>query len=171
MNKQLKNFIFVALLQFVVLVYPVYIWQDITNSGTEYKFLVEISPPHKTFSGYYLNLNFATSKFTTTEKIPTNKQLYALLTIDQQGFYQISAVKQDLPQNNNSYFLTKLNYQHNNELHLDIPFNKYYINERTAKSLALQSLEKQSGNYAIVSIKNGHGVIKQIYYNDIPLIN
>ena len=109
MNKQIKNFIFVALLQFLVLVYPVYIWQDITNSGTEYKFLVEISPPHKTFSGYYLNLNFATSKFTTTEKIPTNKQLYALLTIDQQGFYQISAVKQDLPQNNNSYFLTKLN--------------------------------------------------------------
>ena len=49
MNKQIKNFIFVALLQFVVLVYPVYIWQDITNSGTEYKFLVEISPHTKLF--------------------------------------------------------------------------------------------------------------------------
>lgn len=169
MNKQTKFFVITAFLQLLFLIYPAYLWYDIYNNGTEYKFPIKFYQNIDAVMGNYLHLDFSDSTFLTANNFVPQQTIYASLSLTEQGFAKIATIS-SAPPTTAVYFQAQANYQTNNMLHLDIPFNKYYLNESLSKQLSATQIEPNSTNaYALVSIKAGRGIVKNIYLNNKPL--
>lgn len=168
MTKKQNIFILVAFVQLLFLIYPAYLWYNIYNNGSEYKFRIDFYVPRETFHGNYLSLNFSDNKISTSEKFNFNQILYACLATDTEGFTKITKIT-TVPPKEQAYFQAQLASLNNNELRLAIPFNKYYLNEQTASKLLTlkQTKNNLKDSYVIVALNNeGRGIIKQIVINN-----
>lgn len=162
--------------------------EDILSAGKDFKFKTAPIDPNDPFRGKYITLRFDNTDFFLEDNDKRvwekNEKVFAILKVDTSGFVFIKSVKKDRPNNNIDYLETQIKYvygDYNYKKHtvknaekivLDFPFNRYYMEESKAYDAELayrnrRNFEKPA--YALVSIKEGKSVLKDVIIDGISV--
>lgn len=182
MNKKkltLVFFILVALLQLYVPAKMIFDREDIISTGKEYKFRTEPIDPNDPFRGKYIMLRYtATSIQVQNGKDWTqNEVVYVILSIDKEGYAKIKSVSKEKPQDNSDFVKAKVDYVSNSEytdLTIDYPFARFYMEESKApqaeKVYSEAIVDSAQVAYALINIKDGEAVIKDVFINKTSIV-
>lgn len=172
-------FLFVAMAQLFVPAQMIYNQEDIINTGKIVKFQCEPIDPNDPFRGKYITLRFkeAGIKVKNLKDWNRNETVFAKITTSQEGFAKIKSISKTEPTDNSIYLKLKINYiaDYNNEntIYLDFPFNRFYMNENKAKNAekvyAESTMDTTKIAYALVAAKNGEAVIKDVLIDNISI--
>ena len=170
-------FILVALVQIYV---PAKIILDraiVLSSGKEFKFKTAPIDPSDPFRGKYINLNFNenTVEIQNKENWARGETVFVLLTTDNNGFAKIKSVSKVKPLDNQDFLKAKVDYviYDGSKLSIEYPFDRFYMEESKAYDAELtykRALPDTSQvTYALVNIKNGESVLKDVMINGISI--
>lgn len=169
-NILLAGLILVALLQLFVPAKMIWDREDVLASGADFKFKVALIDPNDPFRGKYINLSYKENTFTPAhgDWIP-GEAIFVALTTDDSGFAKITSVSKTRPTENQNFIKANVSYlteNTSNKLTIDYPFDRFYMEESKASEaeLTLRRSQQDEGKtaYALVSIKNGDAVIKDV---------
>jgi uncharacterized membrane-anchored protein len=169
-------FALVVLAQLFVPFQMIFKQEDIIKTGTEFKFQTAPIDPYDAFRGKYITLFFKEREITVknAEKYTNGETIFATINTDKNGFAKISSISKTKPKNTDSYLKLKVGFALNNDkIAIDLPFNRFYMNENIAskaeKIYREFSIKKKNETYALVAIKNGEAVIKDVRINDVSI--
>lgn len=167
----LPAFIIVALIQLYIPAKMVLDQEDILTSGTIYKFRAAPIDPIDPFRGKYITLTYRE----TTFDIPNEKDwvngetIYVSFATDNDGFAKIRSVSKDKPTGTNDFLKARVSYisiNGENELTIEYPFNRFYMEESKAYDAELtyrqSQLDTNQVTYSLVSIKKGDAVLRDV---------
>ena len=166
-SKQLvvKFFVVIAIIQLAVPLYMVWRWEDILQNGQRYSWVTAPVDPYDAFRGRYVDLRFkeASAPLVGNAILNYGQTAYAIIGEDQKGYAFISGISELRPEGN-SYVKINVSYVQDQIVHFELPFKRYYMQEELAPE-AESAYRKNAGKEATVSvrIKNGYGVIEQLY--------
>ncbi|MBC7747545.1 MAG: GDYXXLXY domain-containing protein [Methylotenera sp.] len=130
-------FILVVIAQFYVPLQMVFNQEDIMKTGTEFKFQTAPIDPYDPLRGKYITFFFKKREITVQNNIKwrSSETVFATLITYKNGFAKISSISKIKPKNSESYIKTKISLGYmNSKIIIDFPFNRYYMNEDSAKS-------------------------------------
>ena len=170
-------FILVTLVQIYV---PAKIILDraiVLRSGKEFKFKTAPIDPSDPFRGKYINLNFNenTVEIQNKENWTNGETVFVLLATDSNGFAKIRSVSKVKPLDNQDFLKAKVDFiiYDGSKLSIEYPFERFYMEESKAYDAELtynRTLRDTSQlTYALVNIKNGESVLKDVMINGIPI--
>lgn len=175
---QLLVFILVALVQLYVPATTIWDKEEVLNTGTAYKFKTVPVDPNDPFRGKYITLYYDqnTVKVENAEDWTRGEPVYVLLTVDREGFAEIQAVSKEKPTGHQDYFRAKISYvsgDGTNKLTVAYPFNRFYMEESKAYEAEQTYIQTQRNTskitYALVSVKNGDAVLKDVLIDGISI--
>ena len=107
------------------------------------------------------------------EKWNRGENIYALIETDNEGFAFIESVSREKPENSEDYLFTKVQYNGQNKLFVEFPFDRFYMEESKAYDAEMIYRENErditSTTYALVRIKEGEAVLENVFIDDIPI--
>jgi len=170
-------FVLVALVQIYV---PAKIILDraiVLSSGKEFKFKTAPIDPGDPFRGKYINLTFKENRveIQNKENWVHGETVFVLLSTDSNGFAKIRSVSKVKPLHNQDFLKVKVNYvvYDGSKLFVEYPFDRFYMEESKAydaEQTYRRALPDTSQvTYALVNIKNGESVLKDVMINGIPI--
>lgn len=173
----LLAFILVALVQ---IYFPARFIIDrsiILSSGKEFKFKTAPIDPSDPFRGKYINLNFNENTFEiqNKENWTRGETVFVLLVNDNNGFAKIKSVSKVKPLDSQDFLKAKVGYVIYDGLKLSIeyPFDRFYMEESKASDAELTYRravpDSNQVTYALVNIKNGESVLKDVMINGISI--
>lgn len=171
-------FIVVALVQIYVPAKMIFVREVILSEGKEYKFKTAPIDPNDPFRGKYITLRFdeATVKIANEADWMVGETVFAVLATNDQGFAQIQSVTHEKPSDEKNFLKTRVRHVTTNSTHqltLDYPFDRFYLEESKAvdAELAYRESVLDTGQvaYALVVVKNGEAVLKDVLINGVPL--
>jgi uncharacterized membrane-anchored protein len=172
-------FIVIVLIQLSIPASIVFRGERIIAIGKEYKFKTAPVDPNDPFRGKYIALRFEANHFTVYDTAiwDRNKPVYVCITTDDKGFAEISDITSYPPDNNTDFVKAKIDYTQTDSitttLYIRYPFDRYYMEE--SKSLSAEKIYWESSRdstkntYALVNIKQGSAVLKDVMINEVPL--
>lgn len=170
-------FILVALVQLSIPAKMIFDSEIILKTGTEYKFITEPVDPNDPFRGKYISLSFANNSIVVEngDDWLRGEMVYALLEKDSEGFAKITGVLKQDTQPKQDYLKMKVNYVFENEMILNFPFDRFYMEEsksQEAEDTYIKSMQDSANQvtYALVSIKNGEAVLKDVQIDGVPIM-
>jgi uncharacterized membrane-anchored protein len=152
--------------------------ESVLKTGKAYKFKTQPVDPSDPFKGKYINLNYEIREFETNDSLwERNQPLYVYLVTDNLGYAKIETVSKSILTNNkNNYFKAKTEWYSNydNKLHIQFPFNQYYMKETKAydAEVAVRNRQQDSipnNTYALVFIKEGEAVLEDVIIDEISI--
>lgn len=170
-------FILVALVQVYVPAKMILRREAVLRGGTEYKFRAAPIDPYDPFRGKYITLSFAETSTTIQDEQDwtMGETVYVQFVTDVNGFAKIKSVSKTKPPNDD-FLRTNVDYvsrSGSNKLTIEYPFNTYYMEESKADDAELayrrSSIDTSRTTYALVRIKNGAAVLKDVMINGIPI--
>lgn len=181
MNKRkliLAAFILVALAQLFVPVKMILDREDVLASGIDFKFRTAPIDPNDPFRGKYISLQYENNVIEIqNEKDWLNgEDIYVILANDSNGFAKIESVSKKKPFDEVSFVKAKVNYITDNgakQLTVYYPFDRFYMEE--SKALEAEQVYRESVPdstqvaYALVKIKDGEAVLKDVLINDVSI--
>jgi len=160
-------FAIVALLQLAAPLYMAWHWEDVLKTGRIYYWQTAPVDPFDAFKGRYVDLWFRDVTGPVSGDLPLNpgQTAYAAIREEADQFAYISGVGAVPP--DQDYIRVRVNYVNGNIAHVTLPFKRYYLPEELAPA-AEEAYRKSAGREAKVAvrIKNGYGVIEQLYIGD-----
>lgn len=171
-------FALVVLAQLYIPLQMIFNQEDIIKTGTEFKFKTEPIDPNDPFRGKYIILNYKERKIPVknVKKWDYNQTVFAELGKDKNGYAKIILISKNKPQKKSNYFTAKISFINtykDNYILLDIPFDRFYVNENKAKKAETTYVEsmvdQKNKTYALVAIKNGEAVIKDVRINEVSI--
>ena len=177
-NKKITFLIFILIVmaQLYVPLQMIYNQEDIIKSGKEFRFQTIPLDPYDPFRGKHITLFFKEREITVQKNIKwhSGETVFATLTTDKNGFAKISSISKIKPKNSKSYIKSKISLGYiNSVIIIDFPFNRYYMNEDIAqkaeKIYQEFSIKKKNETYALVAVKNGEAVLKDVRINDVSI--
>ncbi|MCK0148172.1 GDYXXLXY domain-containing protein [Arenibacter sp. F26102] len=179
-NKKILLFVFilVALVQLYTPAKMIIDREDILHRGKEYKFKTEPIDPSDPFRGKYITLRYKedTIEIKNEAEWLRGESIYVSLTSDNEGYAKIRSVSKEKRTNNQDFLKTKVSYvtdNGSNKLTIDYPFDRYYMEESKAYDAELTYRESQLDTnqiaYALVQIKDGEAVLKDVLINGVPI--
>lgn len=174
-NKLLiAGFIITALAQIAIPSKMIYDCEMTERHGTEYKFRTQPIDPTDPFRGKYITLDFDDEVHVKDTTRPRNGDAYIYIANDADGFAKVTNVSYSPIDSKKDYFRAKV-WSYGGMVHIDFPFDRYYMEESKAYEAELayrdysrdDSLKKPA--YAVVAIKEGHAVLKDVVVNDKPI--
>ncbi|PSR55679.1 hypothetical protein AHMF7605_20305 [Adhaeribacter arboris] len=168
----LITFFLVALVQLYVPAKMILDQEEILKTGTPFKFKTAPIDPNDPFRGKYITLNYAENEVVVPkeENWLMGEPIYVSLQTDKAGFIKIKAVAKEKPANNQAFVKAKVGYVTDNgsrRLTIDYPFDRFYMEESKAYDAeqAYQQAQRDTSQvtYALVSIKNGNAVLKDVF--------
>lgn len=185
MNLSLKlilpAFIVVGLAQWLVPAQMILKREEVLKKGSTFRFLTQPVDPSNPFIGKYITLNFKEDiawapKGSSFERDQT---IYVLLKNDSAGFAYINGITLNEPTNQTPYVKAKVSYTSNytsndsTEVHIDYPFNKFYMEEHKAPKAEAEYRKANTGatesTYAEVKIWKGTAVTENVFIDNKPL--
>ncbi|KGO84798.1 hypothetical protein Q765_19640 [Flavobacterium rivuli WB 3.3-2 = DSM 21788] len=166
-----------ALLQAFAPLKMVYDNEMTVSHGTVYKFKTEPIDPSDPFRGKYVSLNFEENILRVKDTVwQSNEQVYALLSINAAGFAKITAITKTRPQTGNDYIVVKTNYYFDGSLHINLPFDRFYMEEGKAQEAedSYRDYSRQENTkpaYALVAVKEGNVVVTDVIVDGQPIRN
>ncbi|MEO1260343.1 MAG: GDYXXLXY domain-containing protein [Bacteroidota bacterium] len=151
--------------------------EDVLKTGIEYKFRTEPVDPNDPFRGKYIVLGFQDNTF----EVPANSEIddrstvYLQFENDAEGFAQIKDVMLSAPPHDD-FLMTTVLYSTTTmktgkkKLNIYYPFDRYYMEEYKApqaeETYREANRDTSSVTYALVNIKNGEAVLKDVVINE-----
>lgn len=172
-------FVIVAIIQLAVPAKMIWDREKILETGKEFKFETAPIDPTDPFRGKYIILSFTENKVLLNSDIPytSGEKIFVILKKDQQGFAKIKAVTNKKPKADIDYVQASVEYVSEfpaKTLSVSYPFNRYYMEESKAYQAERVYIESQLDStkttYALVSIKNGKAVLKDIIIDGVPIL-
>lgn len=176
MKKRSKFFLFI-LLALLMLAIPLFIIirneSHLSDTAFQYKFR-QIYPkdPFDPIRGKYITLRFfqRSVPLKENESIKKGEQAYVIVERDSSGWAFFKSVQKSIPDVPN-YFQTSVSYSDANSAVVDIPFDRYYMNEEIAPLAEEKywqlSFGRDTNLYIVVTIKNGTALTNELYYGDL----
>lgn len=171
-------FIVVAIAQLYVPASMIIERNDILETGREYRFKTAPIDPNDPFRGKYVWLNFSDDAFDVTDTTVAwiaGETVFAVLVEDSIGMAQVKSIHREKPEGTDSYLKTTVRYVSENHVrvHLEYPFDRFYMEESKALP-AEQAYDEASSNdesvaYALVNIKNGEAVLKDVHIDGVSI--
>lgn len=127
---RLGLFLALALIQMAVPVWMIVEREQILHQGEIYRFKTAPVDPYDLFQGRYVALRFESDRVPVNISVEEKQWVYVTLK-QQQGFAewgQVSLEKPDAP-----YLYVKLDWVSSDKARLDLPFDRYYMNEELAQ--------------------------------------
>lgn len=170
-------FILVALVQIYVPAKLILDRGSVLSAGKEFKFKTAPIDPNDPFRGKYISLNFNENTFEiqTKEVWARGEPVFVLLTTDNRGFAKIKSVSKAKPLPSQDFLKAKIDYviHEGSTLAIEYPFDRFYMEESKAYDAELtyrRALPDTSQiTYALVNIKNGESVLKDVMINGISI--
>ncbi|MFV8340788.1 GDYXXLXY domain-containing protein [Flavobacterium sp. XS2P39] len=169
-------FILVVLAQLFVPLQMIFSQEDIIRTGKEFKFQTAPIDPYDPFRGKYITLFFKEREITVKNatKWTPGETVFATIITSKNGFAKITSISKSKPKNSESYLKLKIGFALNNDkIAIDFPFNRFYMNEKSApkaeKIYQEFSMKKKNETYAVVAVKNGESVLKDIRINEVSI--
>ncbi len=142
--------------------------ESILKSGAQFKFKTEPVDPYDAFRGRYVALRIQGNNAPAPKgvKLNSGQNVYALISNDEQGFAKITSLTTSRPAGS-PYILAKVRYIAGERVVLDLPIDRYYMEEKSApKAERLYREYSRRGNedaYVVIRVKNGLVVIEALY--------
>ena len=171
-------FILLALVQLYVPAKMIFDKEGVMGSGMEYKFKTAPIDPNDPFRGKYIRLSYADNVIDIQNESDwiQGETIYVLLTTDADGFAKNESASKEKPEDGTPFLQANVRYitsNGSNKLTIDYPFDKFYMEESKAFDAELayrQSLwDTTRVTYALVSIKNGNAVLKDVLIDGISI--
>ena len=167
------GFILVAIIQLYVPGKMIYVQEKVMMTGNEFKFKAAPIDPNDPFRGKYITLQFEASTFTVknTNEWTHGQEVFVLIQPDSNGYAKIQSVSNERPGNDADYVKAKIGYvdEINSNLMINYPFDRFYMEEskaQPAEDLYRKSITDSTQiAYALVNVKNGEAVIKDVMIN------
>ena len=172
------GFILLALVQLFVPAQMIWDREAILETGNEFKFRTAPIDPNDPFRGKYITLNFENTsvKVDSTANWNYGETVYVMFYEDAKGFAHIKSASKEIPENSEDYLKVKVTYAsnlNNGELHVQYPFERYYMEESKAPKAEEIYRETQVDTsqvaYALVRIKQGEAVLKDVLVDGVPI--
>ncbi len=179
-NKKLllAAFILVALAQLYVPAKMILDRENILTSGIDFKFRTAPIDPNDPFRGKYISLQYENNVIEIQNEGDwlSGEDIYVILANDSNGFAKIESVSKTKPSDEVSFVKAKVSYVSDNgsqQLTVDYPFNRFYMEESKAyeaEQVYRESLpDSTQVAYALVKIKDGEAVLKDVLINDVSI--
>lgn len=170
-------FVALAITQLFVPVQMIFEQEEVLNTGKAYKFRTAPVDPSDPYRGKYITLEYDINSIISKDSIWERKQtIYVYIKEDSLGFAELVKVSKVPLAIENDYVIAKVNWYDNyaKEVNFQLPFNRFYMEESKAKpaELAFRNAQRDSlpnNVYALVFIKEGDAVLKDVFINDIPI--
>jgi uncharacterized membrane-anchored protein len=164
-------FISVCFLQIIAPLSMIAKREAVLKHGAQCKFKVAPVDPYDAFRGRYVALRFEEDyvKGVKQTGLGYGQEVYALINIDNQGFARFSGLAITHPAGG-LYIKARLRYVSEEKAYLDLPFDRYYLEEKSAPlAEELYRQHTQAGKldaYVIIRVQNGFAVIEGLYLAD-----
>ena len=149
--------------------------EQVLQNGTVYKFRPIPRDPLNPFMGRYLTLNFRNDGIPYDQEnaaFEEGDEVYLKIAIDSLGYAFFNQAMSKAPVDGD-YFISTVDWAGNDEVGIQMPFNRYYLNEKMApeaEKVFDQLIRSDSIEvYASVRIMNGQAVLEELYFNDQPV--
>ncbi len=141
------------------------------KDGVSFRFKTAPVDPYDAFRGRYVAIRAQINKVRKPEgvNLKYGQKVYAQLTVDEKGFAQVSQIAIQKPKDS-AYLTASVTYPTGNDIGLNLPIDRYYMEEKAAP-LAEQVYREHSRRnkqdaYVIVKVKDGFAVIDGLYVGD-----
>ena len=161
-------FSILAVLQIVVPLSMILKRESVIALGAEFKFKTAPVDPYDAFRGRYVSLRMEQGKVAIPSGLGLKygQKVYAAIIVDAQGFAMISAVTINKPAGL-PYMVAKVRYIFKNEVQLDLPIDRYYMEEKAApaaeKLYQKHSRRDKKDAFVTVKIKDGFAIVTGLY--------
>lgn len=165
-------FIGVSLLQAAVPLYMAWHWENVLKTGHQFFWQTAPVDPYDAFKGRYVELRFKENTGPLMDKLEPalGQSMYAIIAENAAGRAYISEVSASRPAVGD-YVKVKVYKEGDNQVRVILPFTRYYLPEDlapAAEAAYREAAGRQTG-LAAVRIKDGYGVVEQLYIGDKTL--
>jgi len=176
-------FILVAMAQLFVPAKMIFDREDILATGKEYKFRTAPVDPNDPFRGKFITLDFEDNMLiiSSEEGLVSAQIVFVIITNDADGYAIIESISQEEPINHQNYIKAKVAYVSSvdeddlTEITINYPFDRYYMEESKAHDAEVIYNQSQPDSsqtaYALVAVKNGETVLKDVLIDGISISN
>lgn len=179
-NKKWWFFAAAILAQFIVMFLWVLRSNDTLENGAVYKFRLQGYDPHDPFRGEYLRIQFKDNIMEMQNEdeamtIINALEVYAKFSVDDEGFAMPMSLSQSISDNalkvevTRDYFSSEMT---SIRIRIQYPFDRLWMNQKecpVAEKVVNKALSGNKHVYALVSIKNGDGVLKDIEVDGVSI--
>lgn len=164
-------FLCAALIQIITPLSMIMKRESALKNGKQFKFRAAPVDPYDAFRGRYVALRIEEDKVPLPKglRLKDEQQAYVSITVDEQGFARFSTVTPSKPRGV-SYMQVKVGYISGNNVHLDLPIDRYYMEEKAApiaeKIYRQQTMRDKQDTYVLVRVKDGFAVIEALYVGE-----
>lgn len=142
--------------------------EAVLKNGAQFKFKTAPVDPYDAFRGRYVALRLEEDNVPDLKGVKLNpgQNVYAIIVIGEQGFAKLTTVATGRPQGI-SYIQAKVRYVSNDKVQLELPIDRYYMEEKAAPTAERvyreYSRRDKQDAYVLVRIKDGFAVIESLY--------
>lgn len=167
-----------ALVQLYVPVSMILEREEVLNEGAEFRFRTAPVDPNDPFRGKYITLDFTNNTIAVSDgqEWRQGEEVYVLLEPDSAGFASITAASKTRPSGDGVFMKASVRFVYSGapaHLVIDYPFDRYYMEETRAYPAEQIYRESQSDTtsttYALVSVKAGEAVLKDVLIDGVPI--
>lgn len=181
MNKKLilPAFVIMVVAQLYVPARMIFDAEKVLTDGKEFMFKTAPIDPTDPFRGKYIVLTFEENSVQVDPKEEwfQGAPLFVKLTTDKEGFAKIESVAKDAPGDTEDYIKATIRYVTGTDsitnLSIEYPFDRFYMEESKAYDAEIiyneSAIDTNQVTYALVSVKKGQAVIKDVLVNGVPI--
>ncbi|GAA4275872.1 GDYXXLXY domain-containing protein [Aquimarina mytili] len=169
------GFVIVALIQIFVPLQMIWQQEDVLSSGEVYKFKTRPIDPTDPFRGKYITLQYEMNSFTMadTTYIQGDK-IFVYIENDDAGYAKVHSLSKTDLRLDKDYVIAKVTGNHKDVINFKLPFDRFYMEETKAYDAEKAYRENNRNNtqndvYALVHIKEGKSVLKDVIINGISI--
>jgi uncharacterized membrane-anchored protein len=171
-------FIAVALIQLYVPVSMIWEREVILTEGKEFRFMTAPIDPSDPFRGKYVILSYRDEVVEVDDgnEWMAGEEIYAVLATDADGFAIVQSAMKEKPTGDLDFVKVRVRSVNGGKpasLFIEYPFDRFYMEESKAHEAEQVYIESQadttSETYALVGIRNGDAVLKDVLVNGISI--
>ena len=158
----------IAVIQLIVPLSMIMKRESVLKKGEQFKFVTAPVDPFDAFRGRYVALRIAEDNVTASkeQRLNNGQNVFAHIGMDEQGFARLTGVTTSQPQGI-PYIQAKVRWESGGKVYLDLPINRYYMEEKSAllaeRVYREHSMRGKQDAYVLVRIKDGFAVIEGLY--------
>jgi len=181
MNKKiiLPAFVIMSLVQLYIPARMIFDAEKVLLNGKEFMFKIAPIDPNDPFRGKYIVLTFeeSSAQVNPKEEWFQGAPIFVNLNTDEKGFAKIQSVTKEEPVDTEDYIKATIRYVTGTDsftnVSIEYPFDRFYMEESKAYDAQLMynesALDTNQVTYALVSVKKGQAVVKDVLINGVPV--
>lgn len=178
-NKRWLLFAIAVFAQFATIFYWAIRSEETIAKGTPLKFRLRGFDPHDPFRGEYLRIQFQDNSMKVSKEEYEFMKAYEYLVFDvDYNGYATPAYLSEIPAElslkvkTNAYNFTSKDSIDSTRIWIDYPFDRIWMNQEEApiaEKLINKALQDEGDIYAIVSVKDGDGILTDVEINGFSI--